>query len=82
MAEIKPGTFGVNPYAEMMSSFKETNFNTLNTSLSVNQNLKFITEGLSLKALVNFKNWSQSSYNRSINLIFINQRRFVECGYK
>lgn len=70
MAEIKPGTFGVNPYAEMMSSFKETNFNTLNTSLSVNQNLKFITEGLSLKALVNFKNWSQSSYNRSIKPYF------------
>lgn len=66
MAEIKSGTFGVNPYAEMMASFKETNFNTLNTSLSVNQDLSFITKGLSVKALVNFKNWSQAAYNRSI----------------
>lgn len=66
MAETKPGAFGKNPYAEMMGSFKERNFNTLNTSISVNQNLKFITEGLSVKALVNFKNWSSTSYNRTI----------------
>ena len=55
----------------MLGSFKETNYNTLNTSISLNQKLDFITEGLSLKALVNFKNWSESSYNRSINLIII-----------
>lgn len=65
-AEIKPNVLGKNPYAEMLGSFKETNYNTLNTSISLNQKLDFITEGLSLKALVNFKNWSESSYNRSI----------------
>lgn len=64
--EIKPGMFGQNPYEYMMSSFKETNYNTLNASISLTQDLKFITEGLSLKALVNFKNWSNSYYNRSI----------------
>lgn len=68
--EIKPGTFGQNPYEYMMSSFKETNFNTLNTSIGLNQDLKFITQGLSVKALVNFKNWSQSSYSRSIKPYF------------
>lgn len=65
-AEMKPGVLGKNPYEYMMSSFKETNFNTLNTSIALNQDLKVITEGLSFKALVNFKNWSESSYNRSI----------------
>ncbi len=65
-AEIKPGVVGKNPYEYMMSSFKETNFNTLNTSIALNQDLKVITEGLSFRALVNFKNWSESSYNRSI----------------
>ena len=38
----------------MMSSFKEVNFNTLNTSLALNQDLSVITKGLSLKALVKF----------------------------
>ena len=65
-AEIKPGVLGTNPYEYMMSSFKEVNFNTLNTSLALNQDLSVITKGLSLKALVNFKNWSETSYTRSI----------------
>ena len=64
--ELKPGMFGQNPYEYMMNSFKETNYNTLNTSIALTQDLKFITEGLSFKALVNFKNWSQSYYTRSI----------------
>jgi TonB-linked SusC/RagA family outer membrane protein len=66
-AEIKSGVLGQNPYAYLMSSFKETNYNTLNTSISIDQNLNFITQGLSVKALVNFKNWSESAYNRYIN---------------
>lgn len=65
-AEIKPGVLGTNPYEYMMCSFKEVNFNTLNTSLALNQDLSVITKGLSLKALVNFKNWSETSYTRSI----------------
>ena len=65
-AEIKSGVYGQNPYAYMMSSFKEGNYNTLNTSLNISQDLGFLTKGLSVKALVNFKNWSESTYNRSI----------------
>lgn len=65
-AESKPGVLGINPYEYMMSSFKEANFSTLNTSLVLNQDLSVITEGLSLKALVNFKNWSETSYTRNI----------------
>ena len=39
----------------------------MNTSLNVAQKLDFITEGLSAKVLVNFKNYSYSKYKRSID---------------
>lgn len=55
-----------NPYAYMLSSFKEANENTLNTSLKVTQKLDFITKGLSVQAMVNWKNWSSSSFSRTI----------------
>ena len=55
-----------NPYAYMLSSFKEYNENTLNTSLNINQKLDFVTKGLSVQAMVNWKNWASSSYNRTI----------------
>ena len=56
----------VNPYAYMATTFKQTDENTLNTSLKIMQDLKFITKGLSVNALINFKNWSSSSYHRDI----------------
>ena len=55
-----------NPYADMLNSFKEENFNTINTSLSLDQDLGFITKGLKLTALVNIKNWSTVWYTQSI----------------
>lgn len=62
-----PGIYGENPYANLLKSFQELNYNTVNTSLNVTQKLDFITEGLSVKALVNFKNFSQAQYKRSID---------------
>ena len=62
-----PGVYGENPYANMLKSFQEVNYNTMNTSLNVAQKLDFITEGLSAKVLVNFKNYSHSKYKRSID---------------
>ncbi|MDO5607356.1 MAG: TonB-dependent receptor [Capnocytophaga sp.] len=59
-------TFRTNPYATMLNSFREYRENTLNTSLKLSQDLDFITDGLSGTVLVNFKNWSSSSYNQSI----------------
>ena len=56
-----------NPYAYMASSFAQSDANTLNTSLKINQKLDFVTKGLSVNALFNFKNWSRSSYNRTIS---------------
>lgn len=67
---VKSGKYGQNPYEYMMSSFKEHNYNTLNTSLNIYQDLDFLTKGLSAKALVNFKNFSSSSYNRSLTSYF------------
>jgi tonB-linked outer membrane protein, susC/ragA family len=55
-----------NPYADMVSSFAESNLNTLNTTLRLDQDLSFLTKGLKANALINFKNYSVSSYNRSI----------------
>ena len=67
---VKPGMYGTNPYEYMMRSFKETNYNMLNTSLVLSQDFGFITKGLSARVLVNFKNWSQSNYDRSITSYF------------
>ena len=56
-----------NPYADLVSSFKQTDANTLNIALKVSQDLGFITKGLSANALVNFKTWTSTSYNRTMN---------------
>lgn len=55
-----------NPYARMVSSFKQSDTNTLNTSLKIDQDLGIITKGLSVNGLVNFKNYSTAWYDRSI----------------
>ena len=57
----------VNPLAYMMSAHNEWNDNTLNISLNFKQDLDFLTKGLNVTALVNFKNYAYSSYNKSIN---------------
>lgn len=56
-----------NPYADMMTTYAETNQNTVNTVLKIDQDLDFILKGLKFNGWVNFKNWSSSSYSRSIN---------------
>lgn len=56
-----------NPYADMMTSYRETNSNTLNTVVKLDQELDFILKGLSFNGWINFKNWSSSSFHRSIN---------------
>lgn len=55
-----------NPYANMMSSFSETNFSTINTLLRLNQDLSFITEGLNAVLLINMKSYARSSYTNTI----------------
>ena len=65
-AVMSAGRFYTNPYANMLNSYRETRANKLNISLNLDQKLDFITEGLSVTALINFNNWSQNYYTRSI----------------
>lgn len=65
-AEIKAGRYAPNPYQMMLKDFNEYNGSTVTTTLGLNQNLNFITKGLSFRAVVNFRNFSSTSYNRSI----------------
>lgn len=67
-----------NPYANMVSSFAESNVNTLNTTLRIDQDLSFITKGLKINALINFKNYSYSGYTRSIQPYYY---RAIESSY-
>lgn len=64
--EFTTNSFRLNPYAEMLRTYREARQNTLNTSLKLNQKLGFITEGLSGTVLVNFKTFSSNSYYRTI----------------
>ena len=59
-----------NPYAGLLDDYAESNSNTLNASLKLDQRLDFITEGLALNALVNWKNYSISTYYKSMTPYF------------
>lgn len=66
-AILSNATLRTNPYAYMATTFRHTDENMLHTTLNINQDLKFITEGLSATALFHFKNYSYQSYTRSID---------------
>lgn len=54
-----------NPVAEMVTGYMDDFQSVVNANLSVDQDLGFITDGLSASALVSFKNWSYTSTSRS-----------------
>lgn len=54
-----------NPFADLTSGYSETFKSTVMASLRGEQKLDFITEGLSFKALVNFKNFASTTTTRS-----------------
>lgn len=56
-----------NPYARMLSSFKQEDYSTINASFSVDQKLDFITKGLKIKALANLKSRSQTGRTLSLS---------------
>ena len=66
-AVMSPGRFYTNPYANMLNSFRETNTNKLNVSMALDQKLNFLTEGLSVTSLLNFNNYSNTFYSRSLD---------------
>ena len=69
---MSAGRFYTNPYANMLNTFQETNTNKLNISVTLNQKLDFITEGLSVNALVNFNNYASTWYTRSLTPFLYN----------
>ena len=50
-----------NPYAVVSQTLRQQNYSTINAILNLDQKLDFLTEGLSLSAMVNFKAWANSS---------------------
>ena len=65
-AIMSAGRYYTNPYAHMLNTYRENRANKLNISLNLDQKFDFITEGLSLTALVNFNNYSQNYFTRSL----------------
>ncbi len=58
------GQVDINPYAEMSRGYSDRYLAFFTTAFSVDQDLKFITEGLSAKGMVSFYNKTYSSSNR------------------
>lgn len=65
----EPNTY-VNPYADMVTTYKEKQESTVLATVNLEQDLDFITKGLKLKGLVSFKNWAVSAFNRTIEPYF------------
>ncbi|MDA3835048.1 MAG: TonB-dependent receptor, partial [Spirochaetales bacterium] len=61
-----------NPYAQMLSNYKQEDYSTVNATISLNQDLGFALKGLKFKGLFNTKSWSQMSFSRSIDPYYYN----------
>lgn len=60
-------TFYNNPYASMVSGFQQYNTSTLNVQLQVNQDFKFITPGLTARAMAYTTRYSYFDFSRRFN---------------
>ena len=56
----------LNPYARMSEGYKQRFYAYMTSLISVEQNLDFITKGLSAKGIASFYNYSYASTNRSM----------------
>lgn len=54
----------INPYAESLKGYKDNSKNTMLTQFEVKQKLDMITEGLSIRALVNMNRYSEYNVDR------------------
>jgi TonB-linked SusC/RagA family outer membrane protein len=55
----------LNPYADMVKGYKTSDRSSMSSQFEVKQNLKFITEGLSARALININRYSLLEAKRS-----------------
>jgi TonB-linked SusC/RagA family outer membrane protein len=56
-----------NPYASMVSGFQQYNTSTLNVQLEINQDLKFITPGLTMRGMAYNQRYAYFELNRQYN---------------
>ncbi|MDR0688240.1 MAG: TonB-dependent receptor [Prevotellaceae bacterium] len=59
-----------NAYTEMVRGYKERNENTNIVSFELEQDLKFLTQGLKTRGLISFKNWSHTTVTRTFDPTF------------
>lgn len=69
--------YQTNPVAQAATGYNKSFESTVIAALEFNQKLDFLTEGLSLKALASFKNWSSSTNARAGKW-----NRFALTGYE
>jgi TonB-linked SusC/RagA family outer membrane protein len=55
----------LNPYADMVKGYKTSDRSSMSAQFEVKQNLKFITEGLSARAMININRYSLLEAKRS-----------------
>jgi TonB-linked SusC/RagA family outer membrane protein len=60
----------VNPYAQMVRGYKESSRSQILAQLELKQDLKFITQGLTARAMLNVSRLSQFAVNRFYNPFF------------
>ena len=64
-AEDEDGSFMRNPYAEMVRGFREYSRSVMNAQLELTQDLSFLTDGLTISAMMNTRRNSYFSLSRS-----------------
>jgi TonB-linked SusC/RagA family outer membrane protein len=60
----------VNPYAEMVKGYSESNSSTLQTQLELKQDLKFLTQGLNARVMSYARRYSKFDLSRQYNPFF------------
>jgi len=66
-ASYKGDELYTNPYAAMLDDQAQYNYTTLNVSLKLDQKLDFITKGLAIQGLVNWKSYANKVYRQGLN---------------
>lgn len=66
-ASFKGNELYNNPYASMLDDQAQYNYSTINVSLKLDQKLDFITKGLSVAGLVNWKSYANKVYVQGLN---------------
>lgn len=66
-AQYKANELYTNPYAAMLDDQTQYNYTTLNVSLKLDQKLDFITKGLAIQGLVNWKSFANKVYRQGLN---------------